>query len=117
MVRTPSHKLVVRPQGQSELYHSAVDPLEERNLFGESSVTELQLGLERKLLYWYLNTTGIAPFDKDQRSLPHPSSHGHFLTITGEKLLTLRESKRGHHKLWHCGHQYVDLAPGPCLRM
>jgi hypothetical protein len=70
MVRTEEHKLILRPQGQSELYTYATDPLEEKNLFGDSSVAELQGRLERKLLYWYMNTTGIAPFDKDQRAMP-----------------------------------------------
>jgi choline-sulfatase len=70
MVRTREHKLVMRPQGQCELYSYSSDPLEENNLFGESSVADLQDALERKLLYWYMNTTGIAPCDKDQRALP-----------------------------------------------
>ena len=69
-VRTREHKLIVRPQGQCELYDCVRDPLLENNLYGESGTGDLQDKLERKLLYWYVNTTGIAPFDKDQRSLP-----------------------------------------------
>lgn len=69
-VRTRQHKLIVRPQGQCELYDCVRDPLLENNLYGSSSVAGLQDTLERKLLYWYVNTTGIAPFDKDQRALP-----------------------------------------------
>ncbi len=70
MVRTRDHKLIVRPQGQCELYDQENDPLQEDNLFGESRVALLQDQLERRLLYWYVNTTGIAPLDKDQRDLP-----------------------------------------------
>lgn len=70
MVRTRNHKLIMRRQGQCELYDQSRDPLEEYNLFGESRVAALQDQLERRLLYWYMNTTGIAPFDKDQRNLP-----------------------------------------------
>ncbi len=70
LVGTADHKLILRAQGQCELYSYANDPLEEKNLFGDSSVAELRDHLERKLLYWYMNTTGIAPYDKDQRAMP-----------------------------------------------
>jgi len=70
MVRTPEAKLIARPQGQSELYVYASDPQELHNCYGESSVTALQTKLQEKLMHWYLNTTGIAPMDKDQRSFP-----------------------------------------------
>jgi choline-sulfatase len=69
-VRTRQHKLIVRPQGQCELYDCTSDPMLENNLYGSAGTARLQDQLERKLLYWYVNTTGIAPFDKDQRSLP-----------------------------------------------
>jgi arylsulfatase A-like enzyme len=70
MVRTRSHKLVLRPGGQSELYAYAQDPEELHNLYGERSVAGVQHELERRLAEWYINTTGIAPFDKDQRNAP-----------------------------------------------
>lgn len=69
-VRTHSHKLVLRPGGQSELYAYAQDPHELHNLYGDSAVEEVQHELEHRLAVWYLNTTGIAPFDKDQRNPP-----------------------------------------------
>lgn len=70
MVRTRTHKLILRPQGQSELYDYRKDPQDLHNLYGESSTMAVQQDLERRLAVWYLNTTGIAPFDKDQRNAP-----------------------------------------------
>jgi arylsulfatase A-like enzyme len=70
MVRTQTHKLIARPQGQSELYSYADDPQERNNLFGDSSVAAVQVELQSKLLDHYINTTGIAPFDKDSRNPP-----------------------------------------------
>ena len=70
MVRTRTHKLIVRPQGQSELYSYADDPQERNNLYGDRSVAAVQAELQAKLLDHYIDTTGIAPFDKDSRNAP-----------------------------------------------
>ena len=70
MVRTHTHKLILRPSGQSELYDYRQDPGELHNLYGESSVQNVQEALVRRLAIWYLNTSGIAPFDKDPRDAP-----------------------------------------------
>lgn len=70
MVRTHDYKLISRPQGQSELYIYQSDPHELNNRFGERDVAGIQCDLQQQLLHWYVNTTGIAPFDKDQRDLP-----------------------------------------------
>jgi choline-sulfatase len=70
MVRTRTHKLIRRPHGENELYDNQHDPQERNNLFGERSVADIQASLERKLLDHFINTTGIAPTDKDPRSLP-----------------------------------------------
>jgi len=77
MARTEDAKLIVRPQGQNELYVYKTDPREENNLFGESRVAALQEELQTRLTHWYINTSGIAPFDKDSRSSPPytPSRH------------------------------------------
>lgn len=69
-VRTRTHKLIVRPNGQSELYDCARDPALRQNLFGESSVASVQAALQTRLLNWYINTSGIAPMDKDGRDPP-----------------------------------------------
>lgn len=70
MVRTHDYKLISRPQGQSELYIYKDDPQELHNRFGDRSVADIQCELQQNLLHWYINTTGIAPFDKDQRDFP-----------------------------------------------
>jgi choline-sulfatase len=70
MVRTREAKLVVRPNGQNELYRYDTDPQERENLYGEGGAATLQAALHERLLHWYVNTTGIAPFEKDQRNPP-----------------------------------------------
>jgi hypothetical protein len=70
MVRTHSHKLILRPSGQGELYAYQQDPEELHNLYGEAGSAGVQNELMQRLAAWYLETTGIAPFDKDQRGFP-----------------------------------------------
>jgi arylsulfatase A-like enzyme len=70
MGRTRDYKLIVRPQGQSELYSYKDDPQERNNLFGEASVARIQMDLQTKLLNHYLETSGIAPMAKDSRDTP-----------------------------------------------
>jgi choline-sulfatase len=70
MVRTREAKLVIRPGGESELYNYNSDPTERENIYGERSAATLQDELKQRLLHWYINTTGVAPYDKDQRRPP-----------------------------------------------
>jgi choline-sulfatase len=70
MIRTRTHKLIMRPQGQSELYSYADDPGERRNRYGEAGMASVQLELQTRLLDHYIQTTGIAPPDKDPRDCP-----------------------------------------------
>lgn len=70
MIRTRTHKLIVRPQGQSELYSYPNDPEERNNLYGDSSVASVQNELQGLLLEHFINTSGIAPYDKDSRDCP-----------------------------------------------
>lgn len=70
MIRTRTHKLIMRPQDQCELYDCAADPQLTRNLYGESSVAPLQAELTIRLLNHFINTSGIAPKDKDSRGFP-----------------------------------------------
>jgi arylsulfatase A-like enzyme len=69
-VRTRTHKLILRPNGQSELYDCRSDPHLVRNLYGQFSAATVQQALQSRLTDWYINTTGIAPMDKDPRGLP-----------------------------------------------
>jgi arylsulfatase A-like enzyme len=69
-IKTNEYKLVSRPQGQSELYIYGDDPRELHNRFGERSVASIQAEAQQRLLHWYVNTTGISPWDRDQRGFP-----------------------------------------------
>ena len=70
MIKTPEHKLVVRPGGQSELYDAAKDPRELHNVYGDRSYASVQKGLMERLLQWYVLTADVAPRDKDPRGSP-----------------------------------------------
>lgn len=70
MVRTRKYKFVSRPQGPNELYIYEDDPQELNNRYGDPAVAAVQAEMEQRLLHWYVNTTGIAPKDKDPRDLP-----------------------------------------------
>ena len=70
MIRTRTHKLIRRPQDQSELYSYRDDPQERNNLFGTSGVAAVQTELQAALLAHFLETSGIAPYDKDSRDCP-----------------------------------------------
>ena len=74
MIRTQTHKLIVRPQGQCELYSSKNDPQETDNLYGDGAVARIQEELQTKLLNHYVNTTGIAPMDWLHRAVPAQSA-------------------------------------------
>jgi choline-sulfatase len=70
MVRTRTHKLIWRSQGQKELYDVAADPGLTRNLIDESSSAAVKADLQVRLMEHFINTSGIAPMDKDSRSSP-----------------------------------------------
>jgi N-sulphoglucosamine sulphohydrolase, C-terminal len=70
MIRTRTHKLIRRPQGESELYNLQNDPQERSNLYGDSSTENVQRELQQALLDHFLNTSGVAPMDKDPRGCP-----------------------------------------------
>lgn len=69
-VRTAEYTFVSRPQGVSELYLRKDDPQERHNRFGDESLAAVHRDAERRLLHWYVNTTGIAPMDRDPRGFP-----------------------------------------------
>ena len=69
-VRTAEYTFVSRPQGVSELYLRKDDPQERHNRFGDELLATVQHDAEQRLLHWYVNTTGIAPMDRDPRGFP-----------------------------------------------
>lgn len=46
------------------------DPQLLHNLYGQRAVAATQQDLQQRLLNWYINTTGVAPMDKDSRNQP-----------------------------------------------
>ena len=56
MIRTQTHKLIHRTEGQCELYDLVVDPQEPRNLHGRPEVAQVQRDLEKRLLDWYVHS-------------------------------------------------------------
>lgn len=86
-VRTAQYTFVSRPQGVSELYLRKDDPQERRNRFGEVSLTAIQHAAEQRLLHWYVNTTGIAPMDRDPRGFPEIVPMPEFPKGTANRIL------------------------------
>ncbi|HEX3916545.1 MAG TPA: sulfatase-like hydrolase/transferase, partial [Caulobacteraceae bacterium] len=69
-IRTPTHRLVSRPGGQSELYDCVADPGLTRNLIDDASAAGVREVLRERLLGWYINTSDVPPPDKDARAAP-----------------------------------------------
>jgi arylsulfatase A-like enzyme len=69
-VRTARYKYIARPNDQSELYDCTRDPAQLDNLFGNPSMSTVQAALENRLVNWYINTSGIAPPQRDARGAP-----------------------------------------------
>ena len=67
MIRTMTHKLVLRTYGDNELYDLASDPLELKNVYGEKKYAPFQAELERRMLDWYIATSDSVPFEEDAR--------------------------------------------------
>ena len=70
MIRTLTHKLVLRTYGDNELYDLTCDPRELCNLYGKSGYSGVQANLERRMLDWYISTGDSVPEEEDPRGLP-----------------------------------------------
>lgn len=88
-VRTAEYTFVSRPQSVSELYIRKLDPQERTNRYGEASVAEVQRRAEQKMLQWYLNTSGIAPWDRDPRDFPTHIAQPDFAEKKADRILDL----------------------------
>jgi arylsulfatase A-like enzyme len=73
MIRTLTHKLIYRPDDQSELYDLAKDPRETHNVYGEAAYNKIQRELMVKLVDWYVRTSDVAPQQRDPRGFPERS--------------------------------------------
>lgn len=69
-VKTSDFAFVERPGGQSELYDRRSDPGETRNLIDSAGHAEVRARLQRRLLDWYVNTSGVPATNKDARDTP-----------------------------------------------
>jgi len=70
MIRTLTHKLIYRPDDQSELYDLAHDPRELNNVYGEHSYQTAQADLFRRMMDYYVRTSDVAPRQVDSRGFP-----------------------------------------------
>jgi choline-sulfatase len=71
MIRTADHKLVVRPDGESEFYDLKRDPRELNNVYGDGSYATLAEDLRQRMLAWYVRTSDVTPPDLgDARDMP-----------------------------------------------
>jgi choline-sulfatase len=70
MIRTRERKLILRPDGQSELYDLVQDPRELHNVYADRTYAADQADLESRLLNWYIRTSDVAPRQLDPRGFP-----------------------------------------------
>jgi arylsulfatase A-like enzyme len=70
MIRTRESKLIIRPDGTSELYDLTKDSRELNNLYGDRSYASTQSELEGRVLDWYIRTSDVAPRQLDPRGFP-----------------------------------------------
>jgi arylsulfatase A-like enzyme len=90
-VRTAEYTFVSRPQGASELYLRKNDPEERHNLFGDESLRAVQNQAAARLLHWYVNTTGIAPMNRDPRGFPEIVPMPDFPERTADQIIDAGE--------------------------
>jgi Arylsulfatase A and related enzymes len=73
MVRSRSHKLVMRSSGENELYDLEADPRELVNRYADPVYSKVRSRLESAMLKWYVETADAVPFDENPRGF-NPSS-------------------------------------------
>jgi arylsulfatase A-like enzyme len=71
MIRTSRHKLIYRPDDQSELFDLGKDPREVSNVYGEPGYAAVQTDLFRQLMDWYVRTSDVAALQRDPRGFPN----------------------------------------------
>ncbi|MGH8021723.1 MAG: sulfatase-like hydrolase/transferase, partial [Opitutaceae bacterium] len=71
MMRTTDFKLVLRPDGPSELYDLRKDPREIENVFNHETYAGPQSAMQQRMLAWYIRTSDVTPLGlEDNRGLP-----------------------------------------------
>ncbi len=69
MIRTMTHKLIMRSYGDNELYDLVSDKNEINNCYGMVEYAKVQSELESRLLNWYIATSDVVPFEEDPRGI------------------------------------------------
>jgi hypothetical protein len=46
------------------------DPRELNNMYGQAAYANQQRDLEKRMLEWYIRTSDVVPYGRDDRSLP-----------------------------------------------
>jgi choline-sulfatase len=72
MLRTRTHKLIRRTDGQHELYDLQADPLELQNVYDDPAHAKIQHQLLDRLTDWYVHTADVVPWKPDFRGHPAP---------------------------------------------
>ena len=67
MQRYKNWKLVVRTNGQNELYDMDKDPAENHNLYGQEKFKEIENQLTQKMLEWMIHSADVVPMDPAYR--------------------------------------------------
>ena len=68
-IRTKDRKLIIRPQGQCELYDCVRDPKLTTNVIGSHRYQKDEAELRARLLNWYINT-GVVKAHRNSPDLP-----------------------------------------------
>lgn len=61
MMRKGDWKIILRTNGEHELYQLAKDPNEEDNLYGQNEYEMITAQLEKEFLLWYIKTSDVVP--------------------------------------------------------
>jgi len=69
-IKTRAYSYTARPGAKGELYDRIKDPGETRNLIDSKAHAPARAALQERLMDHFINTTGIAPRDKDPRDTP-----------------------------------------------
>ena len=72
MIRTLTHKLTVRSNGENELYDLLNDPDELHNRYDSPDLAVVRTSLEKQMLEWYIKTSDVVPTDYDSRGFHVP---------------------------------------------
>lgn len=75
MIRTRQFKYIARLYEKDEFYDLEKDPKELINLMDEEAYREEILHHKELLMFWYLHTSDVVPFDYDMRFSPEMTWH------------------------------------------